>query len=110
MPVYILQSIYQLTDLIPLLTQDYIDNKMIHICKLHHGDINCFDYSQWLYFLGPNLSLVYVPDYFEQSIRNVLNQLIEHFQYDDDNDEEDDNNHLEVMMMCPGCGVPFPEQ
>ena len=111
MPVYIIQSIQQLAALIPFLTEDYIDNKWIHICKLHHGDINCSEHSQLLQSGQlPTLSIVYIPDFLAQSIRIILNQLIEHFQYDDDNDEDDDNNNLDAMMMCPGCGLPFPEQ
>ena len=113
MPVYIIHSNQQLNALIPYLTEDYIDNKWIHICKLQHGDINCSEHSQFLQSGQlPTLSIVYIPACLAQGIRIILNQLIEHFQYDDDNDEDDDKNNVDAddMMMCPGCGLPFSEQ
>ena len=111
MPVYIIQSNQQLAALIPLLREDYIDNKWIHICKLHHGDINCSEHTRLLQSgQMSTFSIVYIPNCLEQSIQIILNQLIEDFRYDDDNDEDNDNNNLNAMMMCPGCGLPFPEQ
>ena len=112
MPVYIIHTNQQLNSLIPHLTADYLDKKWIHVCKLHHKDINCSEYYQFLQNgQHPTLSIVYIPACLAQGIRIILNQLIEHFP-NDDNDEDDDNNNVDAddMMMCPGCGLPFSEQ
>ena len=111
MPVYIVYTLQQLNNLIPRLAADFRDNRWIHICTLHHGDINCSEHTRRLQTgQMSTFTMVYIPNILEQSIRNILNQLIEDYRYDDDNDEDDDNNNLNAMMMCPVCGLPFTEQ
>ena len=132
MPVHIATTNNHLTFLIPTLTAEYLDDKWIHVCKLHHH--NCSEnYYLWNNGQHPILSVVYVPANLEHGIRIILNNILHYFPNDDDDDNDDDDtddddndddendedenddNHyhnvvVEQMMTCPGCGQHFSEQ
>ena len=105
MPVYIIDSFNQVNDLMVLLTQDYLQEIKIHVCKMRHRDVYCSQYSQMMHDgQHPLISIVYVADQLEWSVRFVINQMIDNLpRFGDNNDEE-------FIMTCPGCGVPYSQQ
>ena len=105
MPVYIVQDIHQLNEIILDLTQDHMQQIKIHVCKLRHRDTNCCDFSQMMHDgQHPFVSIAYIAEHLEHGARVIVQQLMHHFPDDDDNNDED------FILTCPGCGARFSQQ
>ena len=105
MPVYLVQDIHQLNQIILDLTQDHMNQIKIHVCKMRHRDTTCCDYSQMMHDgQHPFVSIAYIDDHLEQGARVIVKQLMHHFPDDDDNNDED------FILTCPGCGASFSQQ
>ena len=110
MPIYIVHTEAQLDDLHPTLTQLYIDNAMINVCKLHHGEENCSEHSNMVHSgQHPNMTIIFINAFLEANIRIMINQLINQYPLEEE-DEEEPNNYIQCIMMCPVCGTPFSHQ
>ena len=109
MPIYCVHTEAQLDDLHPTLTELYIDNAMINVCKLHHSEENCDEDSNYvLSGQHPNMHVILINSFLEAKMRIIINQLIQ--QYPLEEDEDEPNNYIQCIMMCPGCGTPFSHQ
>ena len=105
MPVYIYDSYNQFNELMVLLTQDYLQEIKIHVCKMRHRDVYCSQYSQMMHDgQHPFVSVVYMADHLVNSVRLVINQMIDNLP------RFGDNNDKDFIMTCPGCGVPYSQQ
>ena len=105
MPVYLVQYLHQLQEIILDLTEDHMQQIKIHVCKLSHRDTDCCNFSAMMHDgQHPFVSIAYVAANLEQGARVIVKQLMEHFP------EQDDNNDEDFIMACPGCGASFSQQ
>ena len=72
MPVYIVEEFHQLHEIIKDLTEDYMKQKKVHVCKLQHRDRNCCDSSEMMHD-GTHLSIsiVYITPDLERGARVI---------------------------------------
>ena len=105
MPVYIVEEVHQLHQIIQNLTEDYMNQLKLHVCKLSHRDENCSKYSEMMHDgTSPSISIVYIAPGLQRGARVIVKQLMDHFPDDQDHYDED------MILMCPGCGVSFSNQ
>ena len=104
MPVYIVEEFHQLHEIIKDLTEDYMKQIKVHVCKLQHRDRNCCDSSEMMHDgTHDSISIVYIAPDLERGARVIVQQLMDHFPDDQDHDED-------MILMCPGCRVSFSQQ
>ena len=103
---FICQEFEQLNGLILPLTQDYRQNKGIHIRQLRHRDIGCCEYAELMHNGNhPSITIIYILPELEAGARVIISQLRAHFPNQEENNEDD-----EFIFTCPGCRTPFSEQ
>ena len=105
MPVYIVEEFHQLHEIIKDLTEDYMKQNKIHVCKLQHRDRTCCAFSEMMHDgTHPLVSIVYISQDLQRGARVIVQELMDHFPDDYDNNDED------FILTCPGCGVSFSKQ
>ena len=104
MPVYIVEEFHQLHAIIKDLTEDYMKQNKIHVCKLQHRDRTCA-FSEMMHDgTHPLVSIVYISQDLQRGAQVIVQELMNHFPDDYDNNDED------FILTCPGCGVSFSQQ
>ena len=105
MPVYIVEHFHQLNAIIKDLTQDFMRQIKVHVCKLRHRDVMCSSFAQMMHD-GTNamLSLVYISHDLQRGAEIIVKELMHHFPDGYDNDDE------HFILTCPGCGLTFSQQ
>ena len=105
MPVYIYNSHHQFTEIMTSLTQDYLQQIKIHVCKMRHRDVDCTEYSEILHDgQHPTISIVYVTDLLGWSTQFLIDEMMNNLP------DFGDNNNRAFIHTCPGCGVPYAQQ
>ena len=105
MPVYIVEEFHQLHAIIKDLTEDYMKQNKIHVCKLQHRDRTCCAFSEMMHDgTHPLVSIVYISQDLQRGAQVIVQELMNHFPDDYDNNDED------FILTCPGCGVSFSKQ
>ena len=105
MPVYIVEEFHQLHAIIKDLTEDYMKQNKIHVCKLQHRDRTCCAFSEMMHDgTHPLVSIVYISQDLQRGAQVIVKELMDHFPDDYDNNDED------FILTCPGCGVTFSQQ
>ena len=105
MPVYIVEEFHQLHAIIKDLTEDYMKQNKIHVCKLQHRDRTCCSFSEMMHDgTHPLVSIVYISQDLQRGAQVIVQELMNHFPDDYDNNDED------FILTCPGCGVSFSKQ
>ena len=105
MPVYIIEYFHQLTDTVKNLTEDFISERHIHVCKLRHRDVSCCSSAPMLHDgAWEFVSVLYISHEVRKGVKNIVSDLLHYFPGGDDNLDEG------FIFTCPGCGVPFAQQ
>ena len=105
MPVYIVEEFHQLQAIINDLTEDFIKQKKLHVCKLQHRDVTCCSFAQIMHDgTHPLVSIVYISQHLQTAGQIIVKELMTHFPDGYDNKDED------FILACPGCGVRFSQQ
>ena len=105
MPVYIVEEFHQLQAIIHDLTEDFIKQKKLHVCKLQHRDVTCCSFAQIMHDgTHPLVSIVYISQHLQTAGQIIVKELMTHFPDGYDNKDED------FILACPGCGVRFSQQ
>ena len=105
MPVYILEHSHQLTETMKNLTQDFISERKIHVCKIRHRDVLCSSSAQMLHDGAWDIvSVLYISHDLRRGVKKIVRDLLHYFPGGDDNLDEG------FIFTCPGCGVPFAQQ
>ena len=103
--LHICTEFEQLNGLIVPLTEDYVQNIAIHVCKMRHRDVICCKYAELMHDgTHPNITIIYIPPTLEPGARIIISQLKAHFP------NKKENNDEEFIFICPGCGTPFSKQ
>ena len=105
MPVYIVEYFHQLHAIIKDLTEDFMRQNKLHVCKLRHRDVTCSSFAQMLHD-GTNsmLSIVYISHDLQRGAEIIVKELMNHFPDGYDNTDE------HFILTCPGCGLTFSQQ
>ena len=108
MPKYSIHTAVGMEAFYPTLKELFIDNEMLHVCKMNHTEENCrMGTGLALSGLNPNLHVIFLNADLEPTMRNIVNYLIQHYPSED---PEDPNNFVNCILMCPGCGKRFADQ
>ena len=105
MPVYIVEHSHQLTATMIHLTQDFISERKIHVCKIRHRDVLCSSFAEMLHDgTSDMVSVLYISHDLRRGAKIIVRDLLHYFPGGYDNLEEG------FIFTCPGCGVPFSQQ
>ena len=103
--IHICTLFEQLNGLIVPVTQDYLENIAIHVCKLTHRDIICCNYAEMMHDGShPNITIIYISPELKADAQ-IIGQLRANIPNQEANNEDDD-----FICSCPGCGTPFSQQ
>ena len=104
--IHICEHFEQLNNLIEPLSDDYVDQIAIHVCKIEHRDIICCECAEIMHNgSNPCVTIIYIPSELETGTRIIINQLQAHFP-----NQRANNPNNEFIFSCPGCGNPFSQQ
>ena len=105
MPVYIVEQFHQLHAIIKDLTEDFMRQNKLHVCKLRHRDVTCSSFAEMMHD-GTNsmLSIVYISQDLQRGAQVIVKELMNHFP------DGYDNNDEHFILTCPGCGLTFSQQ
>ena len=102
--IYICKHFNQLKGLIKPLSEAYIQNIAIHVCKLRHRNVMCTETATETMHNGtnPNVTIIYIPTDLKHGAQIIINQAKDHLPSPEENMNADDD----FIFSCPGCGVP----
>ena len=87
------------------LTQDFMSQLKIHVCKLRHRDVLCSSFAEMLHDgTSAMVSVLYISHDLQRGAEIIVRDLMHHFPGGYDNGDEDS------IFMCPGCGLTFSQQ
>ena len=104
--------------LIPLITKWYIDNTRLHFNALTHLHTECDMHKQEVSSgKHPCIKVIYLAKHLKKAIKIIINQLIHHFPESSDEDssdgeqlEKEGRSDIDMLMLCPICGLNFGDQ
>ena len=78
--LHICTEFEQLNGLIVPLTEDYVQNIAIHVCKMRHRDVICCEDAEMMHDGShPNITIIYIPPELEPGVRIIISQLRANF-------------------------------
>ena len=104
--------------LIPIITKWYINKTRLHFNALSHLSAEC-DMQKQKVNNGqhPCIKIIYIAKHLEKNMQIIINQLINHFPESSDEDdsegeqlEKEARNDINMLMLCPICGLNFGDQ
>ena len=98
----------QLTGIIQPLSDAYLENIPIHVCKLAHKDVVCCSMAPYTMHDPTNkdIFMVYITPTLRQGANVIINQATNILL----SKEHTMNEDIDFIFTCPGCGLEFDDQ
>ena len=98
----------QLTGLIKPLSEAYLENISIHVCKIQHKNVLCTPDAKYTMHDGTSqhVFIVYISPDLKQGAEIIINQATNILS----SQEQNMNADHDFIFACPGCGLEFADQ
>ena len=98
----------QLTRIIQPLSDAYLENIPIHVCKLAHKDVVCSSTAAYTMHDPTNkdIFMVYITPTLRQGANVIINQATNIIS----SNQHTMNEDINFIFTCPGCGLQFDDQ